>query len=104
MKTNIKTTDITNIHRVEAKNPSPDRPPAVLVQFNDVNKRGVILKQRKILKNSGVIIREDLTHYRLALLKKAISKYSDKNVWSVHGNIYVKSENDVHRVNSEMDI
>lgn len=104
MNINIDNLDIKNVHRVEAKNPSADKPPAVLVQFSNVNKRTAILKQRKMLKNTPVVIREDLTQCRLELLKKAVGKFSEKKVWSLHGNIYIKSGSVVRRIDGEMDI
>ena len=57
MNVNIESTEINNCYRVEEKTPTPDKPPAVLVQFRDVNKRKIVLKQRKLLKNTRVVIR-----------------------------------------------
>lgn len=106
IKIDINNSDIVNIHRVAAKNPSVDKPPAILIQFRDANKRTTVLKQRKMLKGSRIVIREDLTQFRLSLFKTAVGKFSEKNVWSLHGNIYIKSESGVHRIDSdsEMDL
>lgn len=96
--------NIENCHRVEAKNPTAGRPPAILVQFRDTNSRAAVLKNRKILKNSGVAIKEDLTLARLNLLKVAVGQFSEKNAWCLHGNIYVKCGGVVHRIQGEDDL
>ena len=105
MKVNsINISDIKACHRVEAKNPVPDKPRTVLVSFNSVNKRTEVLKSRKLLKNTKISIKEDLTQYRLKLLSAAVAKFSSKNAWCLHGNIYVRSAGVVHRVGCDTDI
>ena len=99
----INTSDIKRYHRVEAKNQSADKPRAILVEFTNVSKRSEVLKQRKLLKNSIIKIQEDLTQTRLKLLQSAIAKFTTRNAWCLHGNVYVKS-GVVLRVNDECDI
>lgn len=99
-----KESDIKRCYRVAAKNPTRQKPRSILVEFADVNKRAEVLKNRSKLKNSGIFIQEDLTQYRVDLLSKAISKFSVKNAWSNHGNIYVKSSGIVRRVNTANDL
>lgn len=96
--------DIKNCLRVVAKNPVPDKPRAVLVEFVSVNKRSEVLKCRKLLKGAKISIKEDLTQYRLKLLSAAIAKFSSKNAWCLHGNVYVKNSGGVHRVQNDSDI
>lgn len=104
LKVNIKDSDIGRCYRVSAKNPVPDKQPAILVSFNGDACRAKVLKNRKELKNSGILIKEDLTKMRLALLNSAIEKFSYKNAWCLNGNIYVKCDSVVHRVNNEQDL
>lgn len=100
----INSDDITKCHRVSSKNQSPDKPPVVLVEFTNINKRSEVLKSRKTLKNTNITIKEDLTKFRLNLLNAAVTKFSAKNAWCLHGNIYVRSAGVVHRVESEGDV
>ena len=100
----MRESDIKNSHRVEAKNPVPDKPRAVLVEFVSVNKRSEVLKCRKLLKGSKISIKEDLTQYRLQLLTAAIAKFSSKNAWCLHGNVYVKNSGGAHRVQNESEM
>lgn len=107
MKLNcIADMDIKNCYRVSAKTPSVDkpRPPAILVSFFNENKRTAVLKQRKILKSTGILIKEDLTKTRLNILGCATGKFSNKNAWCLNGNIYVKCNGIVHRISDEDDL
>uniref|UniRef100_A0A6P7H1Z0 MutS protein homolog 5-like isoform X1 n=1 Tax=Diabrotica virgifera virgifera TaxID=50390 RepID=A0A6P7H1Z0_DIAVI len=96
--------DIKNSFRVAAKNPTNDKPPAVLVQLVDVNKHSEILKCRKLLKHTNIVIKEDLTKYRVQLLNSAVQKFSSKSAFCLNGNIYVKSGGSIIRVQNEKDI
>lgn len=104
IKLNIKPEDIKKCHRIAAKNQAADKPSAVLVRFQDVNNRLMVLNNRKLLKYSGINIKEDLTKMRLLLLNFAISKFNSQNVWCLHGNIYVKYRDAVHRVTEDSDV
>lgn len=59
----------------------------VLVRFASHNKKNTVMAERKILKNQGVVIYEDLTPKRYELLVASKKKYG-KNVWSSSGKIY----------------
>ena len=91
--------NLKNVHRVESKIPVPDKQTAVLVQFANNNIRSAVFKQLKLLKNSQISVREDLTQSRLSLLKAAVKKITSKSAWCLHGNIFVKCGETVHRVN-----
>lgn len=104
LKVDISPTDVENCHRTAAKSASPDKPPAILIQFRDVNKRAAVLKERKILKNTGIAVKEDLTQCRVRLLKLAVKSFSGKNVWSHYGSIYVRYGEKVHRIERESDL
>ena len=103
LKINIQNTDIDKCFRVSAKTIS-NKPPAVFVRIRSDTVRFDILKNRKLLKNSGYMIKEDLTKMRLSLFYMALREFSFKNSWVSNGNIYVKCNNIVHRINHEDDI
>lgn len=103
MKLNINEADLKKCHRVYAKNHT-DKPPAVLVSFCGNSARSSVLKNRKSLKTTGIQIKEDLTQTRLVLMAKAIEKFDIKNVWCLNGNIYVKYNGAVSRINGLDDI
>lgn len=96
---NLNQVDIKRCQRVESKNRSSGKPAAILVEFSDINKRAMVLKNRKYLKSTGISVKEDLTKNRLELLNAAINKFTVKNAWCLHGIVYVKGANGViHRV------
>lgn len=99
----IKTTDINKCHRVQAKNPG-DKPPAIVVGFNSDYIRAVVMKNRKLLKSTGISINDDLTKHRLSLFGSAVEKFSRNNVWCYHGNVFVKFKNVVHKIQDAEDI
>lgn len=102
MKVNVRDLDIKKCHRVKSKTPG-GKPSAVLVRFDSDNARVAVLQNRKNLRDTGIQIKEDLTKYKLDLLKKAVEKFSSKCAWCLNGNIYIKRGNDVTRVDSEDD-
>lgn len=75
-----------------------NRPAAILVRFHTGETRAMALQRRKQLNDLGVRIRQDLTKFRLSLLSKAVEKFSSRNAWCLHGNIYVRSGDVVHRI------
>nr|CAI5854777.1 unnamed protein product [Callosobruchus analis] len=52
-----------------------------------------IFNNKKMLKGSGIVVKEDLTDNRLKLMQAAIEKISLKGVWSYNGTIYVMKDN-----------
>lgn len=103
LKLNIQNDNLKKCHRVPDKNPS-NKHPAVLVRFATDTARLSVLKNKKLLKNSGISIKEDLTKTRLLLLNRAIREFSFKNAWVLNGNIYVKFNDTVHRISDESDM
>lgn len=96
--------DIDRSHRV-GKVTAGGKPRAIIVKFVSYASRSAIFQAKKLLRNSGVTIREDLTKCRLQLLKNAGIAYSIKNVWSVDGVIFVKtSDARPFRLRTESDL
>lgn len=60
----------------------------VLVQFTNVSKRDEVFNAKKILKDSKILIFEDLTKSRYQLLSEAKKKHGNKNAWSIGGKIF----------------
>lgn len=79
--------DINKVFRLGQT--SEDQPRAVLVQFVRNIKCFEVLSARKLLKESGIVIFEELTRDGYQLLQKAKRKYGKKNAWSTGGKIFV---------------
>ncbi|CAH2020710.1 unnamed protein product [Acanthoscelides obtectus] len=103
LKVNIQEKVIVKYHRIPNKN-SNNSTSAVLVRFTSSDSRASVLKNRKLLKNTGIRIKEDLTKSRLKLFKRCIDLFTKNNAWILRGNIYVKQNNEVHRIASDEDL
>nr|CAH7722632.1 unnamed protein product [Callosobruchus chinensis] len=73
MKVDINKSEITAVYRMAAYN------------------------KKKFLKGTKIVIKEDLTLHRLKAVKVASEKFGFKNVWTVNGNIFVKTEKGVEK-------
>lgn len=59
----------------------------ILLKLNNLETKELIYKKKKLLKGTGIVVREDLTSHRVALMDKAIQKLDLKSVWTDHGKI-----------------
>lgn len=100
MGLNLNERDIGRSHRVgqdkdgtSATNQATsttNKPRAILVKLVRHDVKDVIIKNRKFLKASGVVIVEDLTKYRRTLLWQALQIEGVQQCWSTDGRLYVK--------------
>lgn len=104
MQLKINSTGLLRCHRVQAKNKQPDKPPAVLVEFDNVNSRSAVFKGVSKLKSTGISIREDLTRGKLNIVRAALVKFPPKDVWTINGKIYVKCSGVKNLVQSVRDL
>nr|CAH7764617.1 unnamed protein product [Callosobruchus chinensis] len=95
MKVDINKSEITAVYRVGRRNDT--KPRHVLVSFNDNSIKMAAYNKKKFLKGTKILIKEDLTLHRLKAVKVASEKFGFKNVWTVNGNIFVKTEKGVEK-------
>ncbi|PSN42454.1 hypothetical protein C0J52_18914 [Blattella germanica] len=91
--------DIDRSHRIGKINAGP-----VIIKFISYRKRSEVFRSKKLLKGSGITVREDLTKRRHSLLKMAITNFGLQNVWTVDGNIIVKDGDNKRRITRETDL
>lgn len=96
MKLSISNTQILNVYRVGKNTESPRH---VLVTFQDNATKMRVYNNKRLLKGSNLIIKEDLTVYRLNKMKSASDKYGFKNVWSVNGSVFAKTNKGIEKIN-----
>nr|CAI5847533.1 unnamed protein product [Callosobruchus analis] len=65
-----------------------NRTRGILLKLASSSMKLEIYKKKKLLKGTGVVIKEDLTDNRLKLMDAAIEKTSFRNVWFYNGSIY----------------
>lgn len=94
----LSTGDICRSHRV-GQQPEPNadgkkRSRGIIVRFVSYRVRRKIYDAKKMLKGSGVTVREDLTVKRAEVYRQAVSKHGLKNTWTQDGRVlYVDKEN-----------
>ena len=68
------------------------KPRPILLKFARLDIKRNIYKIKKILKGSGIVIREDLTTKRVKAIKLLMEKMNgtDGMVWTIDGNIFCK--------------
>ncbi|KAG5880018.1 hypothetical protein JTB14_037407 [Gonioctena quinquepunctata] len=69
----------------------------IMVQFSTVFVKQLVYSKKKLLKGTGMIIREDLSPEIQKLLKAVVDKIKKNGrAWSNYGNIYVKFNDKDH--------
>ncbi|KAB0802302.1 hypothetical protein PPYR_04488 [Photinus pyralis] len=95
----ISLNDLERSHRVGPKVSQFARP--IIVKFCSYRKRAEVFGNKKLLKKTGFVIREDLTKRRYKLVQSAQEKYGKNNVWTADGKIVIKkSDNTVSYISN----
>lgn len=97
----ITTSDIDVAHRLKSKE-NGIRP--IIVRFLHRSTKKNIYNSKKKLKGSKVVIKEDLTSYRVSLLKKLASCSPKTSYWTNNGKVFSKRDNTVYPIQSLSDI
>lgn len=99
---NINNNDIEICHRIGRTIDNKIR--GIFIKFSNYQTRQEIYLNKKLLKGSGVIIREDLTSNRINLLNEAIRKTSLRDAWTNRGIVHVKINNIIKTIYSISDL
>lgn len=95
MNTNLNPTDLKAAYRVgQSKN---GRPRHIIITFSDNKTKMDIYMKKKYLKGTGVIVKEDLIPSRLNAVQEASEKYGFKNVWTLNGIVFAKTNKGVQK-------
>lgn len=103
MAININNADIELCYRVGKKTEARGKARGVFMKLRTYEMKQIIYGKKKLLKGTGVVVREDLTSVRLKMLNKAIEKTSLQNVWTNEGNIFVNFKNKICTLRSSED-
>lgn len=103
MKVSCAINDIDYAFRL-GKSTDPAKPSVVMVNFTSNIKRNEVFAAKKLSKNSGVAIFEDLTKERHKLLIAAKNKYGKTQAWTSGGRVYVSQGNNKCIINSVKDL
>lgn len=96
LKISVSSDDVISVYRVGQRR--KDSPRHVLVVFRDDKIKNSIYNKKRLLKGSGVVMKEDLTAERLKIVKSASERYGFKNVWTVNGTVFAKTADGVEKI------
>ncbi|KAJ8914734.1 hypothetical protein NQ315_017445 [Exocentrus adspersus] len=80
------------------------RPRPMIVRFLANIKKAEVYSSKKLLKDSGITVFEDLSKRRYQLLQQAKKKFGKSAAWSAGGKIYVLANNKKCQINSATDL
>lgn len=87
--------------------PVNNRNRPIVVYFSRLDVKQNVYNNKKKLKGTGIVIREDLCPGKLKIIKMALEKIGDNaELWTIDGRIFVKcrSTNKIMKLNSEEDV
>lgn len=79
-------------------------PKPIIIKFCRRSVKQLVYRNKKKLKGSKIVIREDLTQKRISLLKEVQKKFGIKTVWTSEGNIFVKSKDGIKKLTSAREL
>lgn len=92
LKLDIPLERLDRTHRVGRRpGPAADGSPRwrpIIVRFTSYRDRRSVFSAKKLLKGTGVVVREDLTSQRVEVLKTAVSRYGVRNTWTMDGRVH----------------
>jgi hypothetical protein len=84
--------DIDRCHRLGKQDAKKNSPRPIIVRFSTYRMRSLVFRNKRLLKNTGITIKEDLTVLRRQLMRDATEVFGLKCVWSLDGNIKYSKE------------
>nr|CAI5820100.1 unnamed protein product [Callosobruchus analis] len=91
LKMNVDDTLITAAYSVGQKSNAKARHIVVMLRDNKI--KNATYSKKRMLKGSGIVMKE-----RLKVVKEASEKYGFKNVWTVNGVVFAKTDKGVEKV------
>ena len=109
----LSETSLSNVHRLgkevakdtrmsTRKTKSRQRP--IIFKFANYAKRIEVFANKKLLKDKGIYITENLTERKLDIYRHAISKYGVKKCWTSQGYTFVLRNGEKDKIKSLKDI
>lgn len=69
----------------------------ILIKFATIDDRNNCFNTKRLLINSGIIIKDDLTKDRVQIIKLFNDKFGCRNTWSQFGTIYAKQNDNIYK-------
>ena len=107
LQVNIEQSDIDRSHRI-GRSHERGHPRDIIVKFTSYRVRDMVIKNRKKLKGTKIVIKEDLTRANHNLLRSTITHPSVSSAWSKDGVIFALTKKEgadvVTRVGKQDDL
>ena len=97
----VNTNDMDFCYRLKRKDGANG---CVIVRFCQNWLKQEIFKNKKKLKGSKIVIKEDLTLRRVEVYKQACAKFGPSNVWSSGGMVVCKANERIYKFSSLGDL
>ena len=102
MKLDITSNYIDRCHRVGPHINGKKRP--IIVKMCSYRYKKLIYNNKKLLKGTPYVIKEDLTASRTQLLKQAQLKFTNKNVWTSDGTVFANYNGKNYKITKSEDL
>ncbi|KAG5865066.1 hypothetical protein JTB14_011899 [Gonioctena quinquepunctata] len=105
MNLKVSESDVESCYRAGKSVTDSNRP--IMVKFYNRYHKHIVNNNKKLLKKTGIIIREDLTYEQIKLLKAAISRVGETGkVWTNQGKLFINLDTDknYHQINAMEDL
>lgn len=104
-KFNIPNINIERCYRIgKRKNSKSSNPRPIIIQFSSLSQRNLVFFGKKNLKNTKLVIVEELTQRRYNLLMLAKDKIGRDKVWTIEGKIFANINGNKTVLKTEEDI
>ena len=94
--------DIARTHRL-GKKKDDGKPRPIIIRFLSYRQRKKVFDKKRKLKGSKIILTENLSKKRYALLQRCKTEFGMDKVWSYDGRVYVIGNNEEKHVFTCMD-
>ena len=101
MAASLKVGDIARSHRLGRFDPQRKKPRPIIARFRCEMLKISTYRVKKRLKGKGVLLSENLTARRMALMNKARDQLGPKNVWTNEGRIFTCKDDKFVEIYSE---
>lgn len=102
LQVNLTPIDIEHCYRVGDK--TTQKTQVTILKLNNYKHKKLIVANRRKLKGTGITIAEDLDRQSHKLLKMAMEKFGNKNVWTLDGIIFARKSGRRYKINSITDL
>ena len=108
LNVNIEGKDIDRSHRIGPTRPGNNKHHSIIVKFTSYQTRDLVIRNRRKLEGTGIVIKEDLTMENQKLLKATTENPKVSTAWTKDGNIFALIQKDgkdsVKKVKTNKDL